>query len=552
MQLPAVLNPRILGPAILATTLAATMVAVPSASARALQSKVGHSNIGSATVYGLDKNFKLVGHTDLEKRGMNSPIAVAGKCVYVGDRYYSSSTNEPVRKNGGIAIIDASNPAHPRETGTIPPVELSTQRELRADAGLGILVVESYSPFIGGSGDPTGPSINNLKIYDIHSNCLKPKLLATYDFGERSPHEFFLWKDPKHPGRALAYVTFTIYSPDLEVIDLTDPANPKLIGAYDLGIDQAQKTADFVDESGSGYLHSLAVSDDGTRAYLATWDYGYYELDTSMFANPLPGGVGVAHPVGVGHFDDGHNVHSAVPFAGKRPFLFFTQEDYANAGHGCPFGWVRLGKLGSDGGATQVGEFKLPENNPKNCGKKNGTFSSHNPTLFPDVALITWYGGGLRAIDLTDPAHPFEDGAFVPKPTFTPTLRDTRLFFPRQATTGTLPTDTTKPGSTAKPWTGAMWSYPVVQNGLIYVVDIDLGLYILRYTGPHASEVGRAAFVEGNSSPSRYTAAAPQIVRPASQWSTIGVETKSGARFSRDPYRLSVKKSMLHDGFICL
>jgi hypothetical protein len=471
----------------------------------------------------------------------------------VGDRYYSQSTDEKVRPNGGIAIVDASDPTQPRQVGIIPPVGLSTQRELRADAGLGILVVESYSPFIGGSGDPTAPSINNLKVYDIHSDCTKPKLLSTYDFGDRAPHEFFLWKDPKHPGRALAYVTFTIYSPDLMVIDLTDPANPALIGAYDLGIDQAQKTADFVDESGSGYLHSLAVSDDGTRAYLATWDYGYYELDTSLFADPLPGGVGVAHPVGIGHFDDGHNVHSAVPFAGNRPYLFFTQEDYANAGHGCPFGWVRLGRLDSNGGSTQVGEFKLPENDPATCGTKNGTFSSHNPTLFPDVALLTWYGGGLRAVDLTDPAHPYEDGAFVPQPEFTPTLRDSRLFFPSHATAGTLPTDTTKPGSTAPLWTGAMWSYPVVQDGLIYVVDIDLGLYILRYTGPHASEVAQAKFVEGNSAPSRYTARAPVIQRPAAQWSTIAAETARGPQTLVSPYRASLGgRSMRHGGFICL
>jgi hypothetical protein len=31
---------------------------------------------------------------------------------------------------------------------------------------------------------------------------------------------------------------------------------------------------------------------------------------------------------------------------------------------------------------------------------------------------------------------------------------------------------------------------------LIYVVDIRNGLYVLRYTGPHADEV---AFLEGNS-----------------------------------------------------
>jgi hypothetical protein len=532
-------------PGIVAMAVAAAVIAVPAGAA------APRSNVGHASVYGLHKNFTLVGHTDLQKRGMNSPIAVAGKCVYVGDRYYSQSPDEPTRPNGGIAIVNVSKPAKPRQVGTIPPVGLATQRELRADAGLGILVVESYAP-IGQTADPTGPSINNLKVYDIHSNCAKPKLLSTYDFGSRAPHEFFLWKDPKHAGRALAYVTFTVLSPDLMVIDLTDPAKPALAGVYDLGIDQAQKAQDFATESGSGYLHSLAVSDDGTRAFMATWDYGYYELDTSVFADPPVAGAGLAHPVGIGHFDDGHNVHSAVPFAGKRPYLVFTQEDYANAGHGCPFGTLRTGTLGSDGGSKQVGEFKLPENDPKKCGDKNGTFSSHNPTLFPHVALLTWYSGGLRAVDLTDPAHPYEDGAFVPKPTFTPALRDTRLFFPNRDTPGLLPTDTTKPGSTAPLWTGAMWSYPVVQNGLIYVVDIDLGLYILRYTGPHAGEVGKARFAEGNSSPSRYTAMAALIKRPTAQWTTIAAETARGPLTRVSPYRLSAREAMRHSGFFCM
>ena len=508
------------------------------------------SNVGAETVPGLSTNFELVGHTDLQQRGMNSPIAVAGSCAYVGDRYYSSSSTEPVRPNGGIAIVDISDPANPQQTGTIPPIGLSTQREMRADAGLGILVVEGYSPFIDGYADSAPNAINYLKVYDIR-DCLHPALLSTYDFGPRAPHEFFLWKDPKNPGRALAYVTFTIYSPDLMVIDLGDPASPRLIGAYDLGIDQTQKTVDFADESGSGYLHSLYVSDDGTRAFMATWDYGFYEVDTSMFASPTPAGVGVATPVGPGRLDYGHNVHSAVPIPGTDNALF-TQEDYANAGHGCPFGILRTGKLDATGGATLTGQFSLPENDPSTCGTKNGTFSAHNPTLFPNLALLTWYSGGLRAVDLTDPSTPYEDGAFVPTADFTPSLRDARLFFPAKTTPGTLPTDTTKPGSSAPRWTGAMWSYPVVQNGLIYVVDIDLGLYVLRYTGPHHEEVDQAAFVEGNSSPSRYSAATPPIVRPAVAWAAIDREVAHGSRLVRSPYRLTDRAWMKHSGFFCM
>ncbi|HVF06712.1 MAG TPA: hypothetical protein VNA20_17885, partial [Frankiaceae bacterium] len=44
---------------------------------------------------------------------------------------------------------------------------------------------------------------------------------------------------------------------------------------------------------------------------------------------------------------------------------------------------------------------------------------------------------------------------------------------------------------------------------LIYVVDIDLGLYVLRYTGKHAGEVAKAVFVEGNSAPSNYGGGRP-------------------------------------------
>jgi hypothetical protein len=535
---------RLLAAGLVANLAAATVAAVVPAAA------AGPSNVGSASVYGLTKGFRLVGHTDLAKRGMNSPIAVAGRCVYVGDRYYSSTADEKPRPNGGIAIVDAIHPAHPKQVGLIPPVGLATQREMRADAGLGILVVESYAP-TGTFIDPTGPSLNNLKIYDIHSDCRRPKLLSTYDFGQRTPHEFFLWKDPKHPGRSLAYVTFTVVTPDLMVVDLSNPAAPALAGVFDIGIDQAEKAQDFADESGSGYTHSLSVSDDGTRAYIAAWDYGFFTLDTSTLANPPAAGVGLARPVGIGRLDYGHNVHSAVQIPGRQEMLF-TQEDYANAGHGCPFGILRTGKLGTDGGATLDGTFSLPENDPKNCGTKNGTFSSHNPTVFHDLALLSWYSGGLRAVDLSSPSHPHEDGAFVPKPTFTPDLRDSRLFFPTTSGGLALPTDTTKPTSHAPRWTGAMWSYPVVQNGLIYVVDIDLGLYILRYTGPHASEVSKAAFVEGNSSPSRYSASAPVIRRPAAQWAAIGAATAHGPLRVESPYLTADRTAMRNSGFFCM
>ena len=467
-------------------TLLAGATALAVAASLAVPSQAAPAPLPSK--YGTAKGFQLVGRTTLGNRGLNSPIAVAGSCVYVGDR----------DDRGGIAIVDVRNPSRPRQVGTIPPKSGSTQRELRADAGLGLLVVMTYS--LNGIGSTTG---NYLHLYDIR-NCAKPALLSTVDFGPRSPHEFFLWKDPKKPGRALAYVAFTIYTPDLVVYDLTDPKAPSVAAVFDTGIDSA-RPLNALDSSG-GYLHSLSVSDDGTRAYMGTWDYGFYTADTTTLAAGSPGAV---VPIGAPATYLG-NVHGGVKVPGK-PYAVLVQEGYAGvftpglATSGCPFGWLRMADLSVESAPQLVGggEFKLQENDCARSRELNGTFTSHNQTVFPSVALVPWYGGGLRAVDIAEPSKPAEAGAFVPKPTFEPDFRDNRLYF-----------------RAGERWTGAMWSYPVVQNGLIYVVDIDLGLFVLRYTGKGAKEVAQAPFVEGNSAPSRYSKKDPVIKRPAADFAS--------------------------------
>ena len=500
--------------------LVATLLAV---SPLALNAKADTpvTSIGTPTAYGLSHNFQLLGHESFAASGMNSPIAVAGPCVYVGDR----------GSRRGIEIVDASTPTRLKVVGKLAPTSGSTQRELRADRDLGILVVMTYSTL--GIGDTAG---NYLKTYDIR-DCRHPKLLATVDFGARSPHEFFLWKDPKHPGRALAYITFTLFTPDLMVYDLTDPTSPALASVYDVGVDQTEKTADAATKSGSGYLHSLSVSDDGTRAYMGNWDYGFYVADTSMLANPPVGGIGLVHPVGVGKVDYGHNVHGGVKVPGK-PYVVMVQEDYANAGNGCPFGWLRMGSIKNEGAPQVLGGFKLPENDCARAKKLNGTFTAHNQTVFPDLALVPWYSGGLRAVDISNPNRPVEAGAFVPSKGADPDGRDARLYFP---------------GSSVDTFTGAMWSYPVVQDGLIYVVDIDQGLFVLRYKGKYASELGRAAFVEGNSGPSRFSAHAARILRPKTEYAAFDAAERSVPRvYSPNLPAPRIRKGEKYYGFLCL
>ena len=61
-----------------------------------------------------------------------------------------------------------------------------------------------------------------------------------------------------------------------------------------------------------------------------------------------------------------------------------------------------------------------------------------------------------------------------------------------------------------------MWSYPIIQDGLIYVVDLRNGLYVLKYSGAFASEV-RADPVPGRQlQPGRRALLRPGGPAPAS------------------------------------
>ena len=94
-------------------------------------------------------------------------------------------------------------------------------------------------------------------------------------------------------------------------------------------------------------------------------------------------------------------------------------------------------------------------------------------------AIAAGTPGGLQAIDISDPGQPTQAGWFSPTPEASVSNED--------------------PALSAGPNKVVMWSYPIIKDGLIYVVDIRNGLYILRYTGPNADEVDAIHFLEGNS-----------------------------------------------------
>ena len=95
---------------------------------------------------------------------------------------------------------------------------------------------------------------------------------------------------------------------------------------------------------------------------------------------------------------------------------------------------------------------------------------NHNPTVFKNLVFTTWYGHGLRVIDISNPHTPREVGHALTVPQ------------------------------------GVARTYPVFKDGLIYWVDNDTGLHVARYTGPRRDELpgpGSGVYEGNATSPHR-------------------------------------------------
>jgi hypothetical protein len=360
----------------------------------------------------------------------------------------------------------------------------------------------------------TAGGTNRLELYRWGSDCRAPTIVGDYDFGTLPPHEFYLWQDAARPSRILIFQSFfSGPARGLRVIDVSDPAQPRLLGVWDM-------PAGLAADAG---LHSVALSADGRLAYLSAWTAGLILADSSDFA------TGRDHPqlrlltsLGNAVRTPPGNVHSAVALPG-RAVLLITDEVYPRpGGSGCPYGPAHLVDVADAGHPRIISALAVPENDPQTCATNPlATWTSHNPTLTSNLALVSWYSAGLQVFDVSDPAHPVRLAEYRAD-LVQPRARDSQLFF----------------GATLT------WSYPVIHAGLIYVVDVNQGLLVLRYRGPFEGEISGLAAAEGNSnltqplSPNAASASAPPAATELPATASAGSPPPRAVSTAAEPLRL--------------
>jgi hypothetical protein len=429
----------------------------------------------------LPGSLKVIGHEPLFGRGMNAALAVWGDFAYVGSR----TDGSPGHPHPGVLVVSVKDPRNPNVVAEIgPPHEGNpgeTSRELRVWAGQGILVVLNFAcdAFLHAcSREFITPTI---RFYDIRGrHAARPRLVSTYH-PSREPHEFYLWQDPQDPSRALLFLSTPAPSREnLLVVDISKAREGQFR-------EIASWSASFPDPGPDDALHSLSVSVDGGRAYLAHLTAGFFVLDTSQVARgkdrPT---IRTVTPLESRAQWDGVGPHSAVEVPG-RDLVLTTDEVYGRlSGGGCPWGWARLIDIADASIPAVRSEFRVaPYNDPSYCENvpedrdAMASFSSHNPTVTEQLALVTWHSAGLQAFSTEDPRHPEPLAEFSPEPLKSVATED--------------------PALSSGPDKVVMWSYPIIQDSLIYVVDVRNGLYILDYEGPLQEEVQAIQFLEGNS-----------------------------------------------------
>ena len=481
---------------------------------------------------GTSSNFRLVGHEPLFGRGMNAALAVFGHYVYVGNRTDGSDVcgaGDPragvtpcPHPHPGILIVDAADPRHPAVVGEIGPPHAGlvgiTTRELRVWPQRKLLIVITFRCSAQIHACPPGNDTTfpfDLKFFDL-ADPIHPRFISSYVPTSRAgvqvkPHEMYLWVDPRDPGRALLWLSTPTLSvnpnrPNLMIVDISQvPSGGPPVGIAEGNWNQLFPGADVPANYDADLdLHSMAPTADGRTTYLAHLRGGMGVLDTrEVVADTDNHFVSLNDklltPVdsfvrwGAGNVCAGHTAvgcsesHSAVPVPG-RPFELSTDEVYGTftvPSFGWPWGWARLVNVAQPKRPHLVGEYKILQNTQAfqpsvdPATEAFTSYSSHNPTLTRNLALIAWHSGGLQAIDIGDPGRPAQGGWFSPTPLASVANED--------------------PALSAGPNKVVMWSYPIVKDGLIYVVDIRNGLYILHYTGPRSSEVAGLGFLEGNS-----------------------------------------------------
>lgn len=436
-----------------------------------------------STTGGSAWNIEVVGHSVLGNRGYNADVWFHDGFAYVGSWGFADWAAEkhdrfcPPDAGNGIAVIDATDPAHPVFVSRlVPPVRTSSEDVVVFTAVYGALAGRDIAAVGIQTCGANGYDLSierGLQLFDV-TDPAHPAEIGFWDSEccARGVHELEVQHRPDL-GRTFAYLSVpgsrdadpshvSGYKDedgdgDFRLVDITDPTAPFQTtewGIQDIG---GPFSAGLGCEPDGNYGHSAEPSADGKTVFFSYWDSGFIRLDVTNPANAVFVGRTVypANADGQAHssqWDEGRNL------------LFANDEDFCKTASSTTekgYGYMRVYDYSNPAAPVQIGSYKTP-----NAGgvvdPAGGDFSIHNNWLVGTELYSSWYSDGVRIVDVSDPTNPVEVAYFVPPAGQNPIKPSMRSVLSNKT---------------------QVWGVVVDEaTGLIYASDMNSGLWILRRT----------------------------------------------------------------------
>jgi hypothetical protein len=295
----------------------------------------------------------------------------------------------------GVAVIDMSDPEHPKQTDTLsqPPME-SPHESLALNQKRGLLAAVE--------GNPTAyPGV--VSMYDASKDCRHPEEDFTLPLA-RLGHESGFSEDGK-----TFYATAVSFNV-ITAIDVTDPKNP-----HDLW-------------QGNVSSHGMSLSDDGNRAYIADTSGNMTILDVSEIQARKPDPQ--AREISRLTWNNASIPQNAIPFTRDgHPYILefdeYTQGTTSN-GDKDAVGAARIIDISDEAHPFVVSNMRLQVNQHDNHAAAANDPGASSPVqgyaahycniptrVDPKVVACSFIASGLRVFDISNLKAPKEIAYFV-------------------------------------------------------------------------------------------------------------------------------------------
>jgi hypothetical protein len=307
----------------------------------------------------------------------------------------------------GTTILDISDPRKPKVLSQIMcshPWSHTHKVRVVGD----IMVVNSERE--PGKGNAREYPEGGFRIYDVKDKT-NPQLITFHKTYGKGVHRFDMDENYAYLSTEMEGYVGNI----LVIYDIRNPSKPVEVGRWCM---ENQHVANGDTPHPKGTEHRLHhAMRTGNLMFAGCWMSGVSIIDVSDIAKPKTLSRYQYDP---SHTEPSHTFLGLSHTIGGKKIAVSTEEERHTRGpdHGKPHGPFRTWDVTDPTQPKLLCTIELPESaTPYDTNVvRFGTHQLREKVDTDNLVYVTWFAGGMRVMDINDPANPKERGYFIPKP----------------------------------------------------------------------------------------------------------------------------------------